>query len=61
MTREPAIIDDELANGLKYYVKENKQPANSAYFYLVVNIGSTDERENESGAGEFSNYEPAKS
>ena len=29
---EPAIIGGELANGLKYYVKENKQPANSAYF-----------------------------
>ena len=32
LTQDPAIISGELANGLKYYVKENKQPANSAYF-----------------------------
>ena len=32
LTQDPAISSGELANGLKYYVKENKQPANSAYF-----------------------------
>ena len=56
LTRDPAIASGELANGLKYYVKENKQPANSAYFYLVVNIGSTDERENELGLAHFTEH-----
>ena len=56
LTQDPAIISGELANGLKYYVKENKQPANSAYFYLVVNIGSTDERENELGLAHFTEH-----
>ncbi|WP_276711180.1 hypothetical protein [Campylobacter rectus] len=32
LTWEPAIIGGELANGLKYYVRESKRPANSAYF-----------------------------
>jgi len=56
LTQDPAIASGELANGLKYYVKENKQPANSAYFYLVVNIGSTDERENELGLAHFTEH-----
>ena len=56
LTQDPAIVSGELANGLKYYVKENKQPANSAYFYLVVNIGSTDERENELGLAHFTEH-----
>ncbi len=56
LTQDPAISSGELANGLKYYVKENKQPANSAYFYLVVNIGSTDERENELGLAHFTEH-----
>ena len=32
LTQDPAIASGELANGLKYYVRENKRPANSAYF-----------------------------
>ena len=56
LTQDAAISSGELANGLKYYVKENKQPANSAYFYLVVSIGSTDERENELGLAHFTEH-----
>ena len=32
LTQDAAIISGELANGLKYYVRESKRPANSAYF-----------------------------
>ena len=60
LTWEPAIIGGELANGLKYYVRESKQPANSAYFYLVVNIGLADERENESGVATTSRLNPKR-
>jgi len=39
------MLSGELENGLKYYIKENKFPQKTAIFYLVVNSGSTDERE----------------
>ncbi len=47
------MLSGELKNGLKYYIKENKLPQNTAIFYLVVNSGSTDEREGEQGLAHF--------
>lgn len=47
------MLSGELENGLKYYIKENKFPQNTAIFYLVVNSGSTDEREGEQGLAHF--------
>jgi peptidase M16 inactive domain protein len=43
------MLSGELENGLKYYIKENKFPQKTAIFYLVINVGSTDEREGEQG------------
>ena len=42
-----------LQNGLQYFVRENKFPANSASFYLVVGSGSIDESPNERGLAHF--------
>lgn len=42
-----------LENGLKYYVKESKNPKNTAYFQLIVRVGSADEAESESGLAHF--------
>ena len=47
------MLSGELENGLKYYIKENKFPQKTAIFYLVVNSGSTDEREGEQGLAHF--------
>ena len=47
------MLSGELKNGLKYYIKENKLPQNTAIFYLVVNSGSTDERDGEQGLAHF--------
>ena len=43
------MLSGELENGLKYYIKENKFPQKTAIFYLVINVGSTDERDGEQG------------
>ena len=43
------MLSGELENGLKYYIKENKFPQKTAIFYLVINVGSTDERDSEQG------------
>lgn len=42
-----------LQNGLQYFVRENKFPANSASFYLVVGSGSIDESSDERGLAHF--------
>ncbi|QKF63040.1 zinc-dependent peptidase, M16 family [Campylobacter mucosalis] len=47
------ILSGKLDNGLTYYIKQNKQPKNTGYFYLIVNAGSTDEAPNERGLAHF--------
>ncbi|WP_103604870.1 M16 family metallopeptidase [Campylobacter concisus] len=47
------MLNGELKNGLKYYIKENKFPQKTAIFYLVINSGSTDERDGEQGLAHF--------
>ncbi len=47
------MLNGELKNGLKYYIKENKFPQKTAIFYLVINSGSTDEKDGEQGLAHF--------
>lgn len=47
------MLNGELKNGLKYYIKENKIPQKTAIFYLVINSGSTDEKDGEQGLAHF--------
>ncbi len=43
----------KLKNGLTYYIKQNKQPANNVELRLVVNAGSILEDDNQSGLAHF--------
>ncbi len=46
---DPKIIVGELKNGLKYYIRENRQPKNRAQLRLVVHAGSILEAEDQRG------------
>lgn len=57
-TLEPLPIDPQvrygkLANGLTYYIRHNKVPENRADFYIVQNVGSILEEENQRGLAHF--------
>jgi len=47
------MLNGELKNGLKYYIKENKFPQKTAIFYLVINSVTTEEKEGEQGLAHF--------
>ncbi len=49
MPVDPKITVGELANGLRYYIRENREPANRAELRLVVNAGSVLEDEDQLG------------
>jgi zinc protease len=46
---DPRITVGELANGLRYYIRENREPKNRADLRLVVNAGSVLEDEDQLG------------
>lgn len=50
---DPAVIKKKLPNGLTYYIRVNKEPANRAQFHLVVNAGSVLETEKAQGLAHF--------
>ena len=56
LKQDPSIVSGELENGLKYYIKENRLPKDSAHFELIIDSGSTDEAPNQSGLGHFVEY-----
>ncbi|SGZ10791.1 Zinc protease [Moritella viscosa] len=43
----------ELANGLRYFIAENTKPENRVYIRLVVNAGSLNEEDDQSGVAHF--------
>ncbi|MDO5045257.1 M16 family metallopeptidase [Campylobacter sp.] len=47
------ITRGELENGLKYYIKENRLPKDTAHFYLTIRVGSIDENASERGLAHF--------
>ena len=53
LKQDPSIVSGELENGLKYYIKENRLPKDSAHFELIIDSGSTDEAQDESGLAHF--------
>ncbi|MDE0473824.1 MAG: insulinase family protein, partial [Gammaproteobacteria bacterium] len=53
---DPAVAVGELANGLRYYVRENATPENRAEFRLVVNAGSILEDEDQLGLAHFTEH-----
>ncbi|MFQ5751833.1 MAG: M16 family metallopeptidase, partial [bacterium] len=50
---DPNITIGKLANGLKYYIRENKKPENRAELRLVVNAGSVLEDDDQQGLAHF--------
>lgn len=50
---DPAVRVGELENGLRFYVKENREPAGRASLRLVVNAGSLQEEDNQRGLAHF--------
>jgi len=49
----PAVRTGKLANGLTYYVEQNKKPENRAELRLAVNAGSTAENDDQRGLAHF--------
>src|SRR5215216_6210437 len=50
---DPRITTGTLPNGLRYYIRANKQPRNRAELRLVVNAGSLLEDEDQRGLAHF--------
>lgn len=50
---DPLITTGKFANGLKYYVRSNKQPEKRAELRLVVNTGSIMEEDDQQGLAHF--------
>src|SRR6187402_1398122 len=50
---DPLITVGTLSNGLRYYVRENRQPQARAELRLVVNAGSVLEDEDQRGLAHF--------
>ncbi|MGV3591401.1 MAG: M16 family metallopeptidase, partial [Gammaproteobacteria bacterium] len=51
--KEPRIITGEFDNGLRYFIRENDEPANRAELRFVVNVGSMQEEEDQLGVAHF--------
>ncbi len=50
---DPRVHVGSLGNGVSYYVRENTEPENRAFFRLVVNAGSVLEDEDQLGLAHF--------
>jgi len=50
---DPAVTVGKLANGLRYFIRENREPENRAELRLVVNAGSILEDDDQLGLAHF--------
>lgn len=53
---DPSVRMGKLANGLTYYIKQNKIPENRGEFYLVVNAGAIQETPGQNGLAHFTEH-----
>lgn len=53
LTLDPAVLHGSLENGLTYYIRSNKKPAQRLSLRLVVNAGSVLETEEQRGLAHF--------
>jgi zinc protease len=53
LIRDPALRYGKLENGLTYYIRHNEMPKERAEFYIVQNVGSNQEDENQRGLAHF--------
>jgi zinc protease len=56
LTPDPKILIGTLNNGLKYYIRENKQPEKRAELRLVVKAGSVLEDDDQQGLAHFDEH-----
>src|ERR1700683_1771160 len=56
ITVDPNVKIGKLANGLTYYIRQNKKPENKAELRLVVNAGSILEDPDEQGLAHFTEH-----
>ena len=50
---DPALRYGKLDNGLTYYIRHNEMPKERAEFYIVHNVGSIQEEDNQRGLAHF--------
>jgi zinc protease len=50
---DPTIKVGKLENGLTYYLRSNKEPKERASFYIIQNVGSVLENDNQDGLAHF--------
>lgn len=50
---DPDIRTGKLSNGLTYYVRKNSEPEKRASFYIIQNVGSILEEDNQNGLAHF--------
>ena len=50
---DPQVRYGKLENGLTYYIRHNEMPKERAEFYIVHNVGSLQEEENQRGLAHF--------
>ncbi|MCK5824732.1 MAG: insulinase family protein [Ichthyobacteriaceae bacterium] len=50
------VIHGKLANGMTYYIRSNKLPANRADFYIVFNVGAILEDDNQDGLAHLTEH-----
>lgn len=50
---DPSVKTGKLANGMTYYIKSNKLPANRAEFYIITNAGAIQENDSQNGLAHF--------
>ena len=53
---DPNVKTGVLPNGMTYYVMYNKKPEHRAEFRLAVNVGSTQENDNQQGLAHFTEH-----
>src|ERR1035437_2014719 len=50
---DPKVRDGKLDNGLTYYIRANAEPKQRAEFYIVQNVGSILENDDQNGLAHF--------
>ena len=50
---DPQLIRGRLDNGMTYYIRHNGNPEGCADFYIIHNVGSLQEEDNQNGLAHF--------
>ena len=53
LVMDPSLRYGQLENGLTYYIRHNEMPKERAEFYIIQNVGSMQEEENQRGLAHF--------